>query len=131
MRNELIDNAHYAAAVFHFQQDIEKIVKAIAALKGEFISGRETAAWLKLEISGEFEETKELVDFCRSLEDETNRARYPSKKKKSDIDPNGIISGKRIEKDSRKDQPDLFSPWELSLGEICAFMEKRNRIEEG
>ncbi len=53
----------------------------IAALKGEFITGHETAAWLKLEISGEFEETKELVDFCRSLEDATNRARYSSRQK--------------------------------------------------
>ncbi len=98
MGNELIASGHYAAAVFHFQQAIEKIIKAIASLKGEFISGHETAAWLKLEISGEFEGTKEIVDFCRSLEEATNRALYPSLQKNQILTPMESFGEKEAKK---------------------------------
>jgi HEPN domain-containing protein len=42
---------------------------------------------LKFEISGEFEGVKEVTEFCRDLEEEVNRARYPSRQKGKILTP--------------------------------------------
>jgi HEPN domain-containing protein len=89
---DLIERQHYAIAVFHMQQSIEKIAKTIAALKGEFISGHEVSGWLALEISGEIDNAKEIVIFLKEIEDLVNKTRYPFRQRGKIVSPMELIS---------------------------------------